>query len=354
MAKYKSKKDKLVSLLIVSFFLVIFFNVFGFIIATIFWFLSYKNEIKQFLEQHNIQVNIPESSVKSNVDLTQINNLVNQKNMKKLGKIIVVTIMLFIGLSFVTSAFAVIDNGTVGVVTRFGQVQERVMKPGLNFKIPIADRVLVYNTQKIIYETSQHPLESFADYTDYPIETTTADGQQIQVTYSVRFSVDPNKVTWLANNLGTERQIVEKIVKTDTRINTRNIPREYKAIDLYTGNIQEVSIQIADSLRPLFEENGIILDEFGVRNVIFSSEYVNAIESKQIEAEKIVTEQNIAEQEKYKKQAAITRAEGEAEAQRLQQQTLTAELLQKLWIEKWNGQLPTYQGEGTPLISIPQ
>jgi hypothetical protein len=37
----------------------------------------------------------------------------------------------------------------------------------------------------------------------------------------------------------------------------------------------------------------------------------------------------------------ITKAEGEAEAQRLQQQTLTKELIQKLYIEKWDGKLPT-------------
>lgn len=360
MAKITKPQDKLKSLIITTFFLVIFFQTLGFIIAAVVWYFSYQKEIKHFFEQQNIQINLPEfpqiskPSVKSDVDMNQINNLFNKETMNKLGKIFIIAIVLVFGLMAVTSAFAVIENGTVGVITRFGQVQEKVMNPGLNFKIPFADRVLVYNTKKIIYETSQYPADSMADYTDYPIDTTTEDGQQIQVTYSVRFSVNPDKAMWLANNLGTEDQIVEKIVKTDTRINTRNVPRQYKAIDLYTGNIEEVSIQIANELRPVFEENGLFLDDFGVRNVIFSSEYVEAIESKQIEAEKIVTEQNIAEQEKFKKLAVITRAEGEAEAQRLQQETLTAELLQKLWIEKWNGQLPTYQGEGTPLISIPK
>ncbi len=335
------------------------FNIFGVIISIALWYFSYQKEIKHFFEQQNIQINLPEfppaskPSVKTDVKLPNLNNLFNQKTMNKVGKMILIAVILIFGLMVVTSAFTVIDNGTVGVVTRFGQVQDKVMKPGLNFKIPFADHVLIYNTQKIIYETSQTPRDSAADYTDYPIETTTEDGQQIQVTYSVRFSVDPDKVTWLANNLGTEAQIVEKVVKTDTRVNTRNIPRQYRAIDLYTGNIQDVSAQIAETLRPLFEANGIILDEFGIRNVIFSNEYIDAIESKQIEAEKIVTEQNIAEQEKYKKQAAITKAEGEAESQKLQQETLTDALLQKMWIEKWNGQLPTYQGDGTPLINLP-
>lgn len=38
----------------------------------------------------------------------------------------------------------------------------------------------------------------------------------------------------------------------------------------------------------------------------------------------------------------IAKAQGVAEAQRLTQQSLTPELLRKLWIEKWDGHLPTY------------
>lgn len=339
--------------------LTIFFFLIGawfFGIAVLFYLLKdYKEEIQYYLQKlqsGNLQFKFPDvDKNKSNINLSGLSNMNVPKFLKWAVPLFVIVVF---ALMVITSSYVIIENGTVGVVTRFGAVQEKVMKPGLNFKVPFADHVLIYNTQKVIYETSQSPRDSLADYVDYPIETTTEDGQQIQVTYSVRFSVDPDKVTWLANNLGTEQQIVEKVVKTDTRINTRNVPRQYKAIDLYTGNIQDVSAQIAETLRPLFDANGIILDEFGIRNVVFSAEYVDAIESKQIEAEKIVTEQNIAEQEVYKKQAAITKAEGDAEAQALQQQTLTTPLLQKMWIEKWNGQLPTYQGDSTPLIQLPQ
>jgi len=51
--------------------------------------------------------------------------------------------------------------------------------------------------------------------------------------------------------------------------------------------------------------------------------------------------------------ADVNRAKGQAEAQRLQRQTLTAEL-QKQAIEKWDGHFPTVMsGSGTlPLINI--
>jgi len=130
-------------------------------------------------------------------------------------------------------------------------------------------------------------------------------------------------------------------VKTDSRIWARSIPRNYSALDLYSGNIENVSQEISDKLEPIFEENGLILDEFGIRSINFQADYVEAMEQKQIEKEKITTEEYKADQEEYKKNASVTKAKGEAESQKLQQQTLTPELIRKMWIEKWNGQLPS-------------
>lgn len=246
-------------------------------------------------------------------------------------------------LGIVTDTLYTVKYGTIGVVTRFGQIVGEPVAPGLHVKIPFVDAVIIYRTQKIIYETLANPNEgaSNADYQDFPVDTTTKDGQQVSLRFSVRFSVDPTKVKAVAENLGTEEELVEKIVKTDARIWTRNIPRDFEAIDLYSGNIEEASVKIAEALGPRFEENGLIMDEFGIRSINFQSDYVDAVEQKQIEKEKVVTEQYIAQQEEFRKKATITKAEGDAAAQRLQQQTLSNALIKKLWIEKWNGILPT-------------
>lgn len=38
----------------------------------------------------------------------------------------------------------------------------------------------------------------------------------------------------------------------------------------------------------------------------------------------------------------LVAAEAEAEANRLKQQALTPQILEKMWIEKWDGKLPQY------------
>ena len=50
--------------------------------------------------------------------------------------------------------------------------------------------------------------------------------------------------------------------------------------------------------------------------------------------------------EQNNKTKKVAEAEGAAEAQRLQQQTLTQELLTKQYLEKRDGKLPTYVGNG--------
>ena len=264
----------------------------------------------------------------------------------------ILLLVAFLGMASVR----IVKAGTVQVVTRFGKVTGRLLRPGAHFLIPIAEGTIVYNTKKVTYEASSEPGRSRATYTDIPVDTTTNDGQQIEINYTVRFSVDPVKAGWVANNIGTEIDVVEKIVKTDTRIHARNIAREFDAADLYTGNISEVQKAIEDRLRPIFEDNGLFLDEFGILSILFTPEYISAIESKQIEKERVITEENISKQEEFRKQARITSAEGQAEEQRLQRETLTNALLMKMWIEKWNGEVPSVvTGEqGGLLLQIPK
>lgn len=255
------------------------------------------------------------------------------------------------------STFKTIRSGEVGVVTRFGQVTGRILSPGANFIFPFVDQVVVYNTKKIIYETSsiEKQSSSRADYTDYPVDTNTSDGQSVDIYYTVRFSVDPTKASWVAQNIGSEEALVDKIVKTESRIWVRNVAREFKADELYTGNVARVQDGIESKISDTFTENGLILDSVGIREIKFSPDYVQAIETKQIEAVKVETEKNKAAQEEFRKEQKITAAEASAKEQELQRLTLSSGLLQKMWIEKWNGVLPqTILGDqAQTLIQLP-
>lgn len=267
-------------------------------------------------------------------------------------------LILVVGVIFTLMTFRTIDAGEIGVVTKFGEVTGRVLDPGLSSVTPFVNGVITYNTKKVIYEatTEEKQKGSKSDYKDYPVDTNTTDGQQVDVFYTVRFSVDPTKATWVAQNIGSETNLVEKVVKTESRIWVRNVVREYTADQLYTGNVAEVQEKIESQIRPTFEANGLLLDSLGIREIKFSDQYAQAIEAKQIEAVKVETEKNKAAQSEFVKQQRITQAEASAKEQELQRSTISQELLTKMWIEKWNGVLPaTILGtEANTLMQLPQ
>ena len=229
---------------------------------------------------------------------------------------VVVALLIFVGIA-ISDSFTQVEAGSVAVVKQFGQVVD-VFSPGLNFKLPFIQRTVPYRTQEILYETSEDPTSSQADYRDMEVDTATSDGQQISARYTVRFRIDPNKVTDIVNNLGTEGEMVERVVKANSRVHVRNILKQHTATDLYSGNVEKAQSDIAVRLQEEFAKEGIQLVFFGLRSIHFQEDYRKAVEQKQIERENIATKENLAKQAEFEKKRTITQAEAEAERQKLE------------------------------------
>ena len=302
---------------------------------------------------------------------------------------IAAALLVFMTLAIFNS-YTVVQAGSVAVVKRFGEVVS-VFEPGLNWKVPFIDQTVVYRTQEIVYETSDNPDFSNADYTDYQVDTATSDGQQITARYTVRFRIRPQEAANIVNDLGTEPEVVEKVVKQNSRVWVRTLLRSYTASQLCSGDIREAQESIETRLRDDFEQEGLDLVFFGLRQIGFTDAYKQAVENKQIEAENIITRKNQAEQAKYEKERAITQAEAEAEKQRLERigvaqgeaesiklkaeaeaaatllkaqaqakandllaQSLTPELIDWQAVLQWSGQYPTvYSPDGGQQMILP-
>jgi len=252
-------------------------------------------------------------------------------------KVVVGVIIFIVVLVVVLQSFVVVQAGNVRVLTQFGRTVGVTFQPGIHIKAPFIQNTVNYSTRQVTYETSDFPESSQANYPDYSVDTTSLDGQQIQIKYTIRFAIDGKKAEWIYNNIGTMDQLVEKVVKTEARSLSRNIPKRYTAAQLYSAGVFDVMMEIGDTLRPVFEDNGIIMDEFLLRKIDFTEQYFNVLEEKQIAEERIVVEQNVLEQEKIKKEQTIIQAEAEAkqieikgEALKLYPEIIQLEFIQKL------------------------
>jgi regulator of protease activity HflC (stomatin/prohibitin superfamily) len=229
---------------------------------------------------------------------------------------LVVALLIFCGAALMDS-FTQVEAGSVAVVKQFGRVVG-VFNPGLNWKAPFIQQTIIYRTQEILYETSEDPKTSQADYKDIEVDTATADGQQIRARYTIRFRIEPAKATAIVNNLGTEAEVVEKVVKASSRVHVRNILKQHIASDLYSGNVEKAQEDIRARLDTEFAKEGLQLVFFGLRSIHFEEDYRKAVEQKQIEKENITTKENLAKQAEFEKQRTITQAQAEAERQKLE------------------------------------
>ena len=230
--------------------------------------------------------------------------------------------IVVVALALLLQALVTVQAGTVGVVKRLGAVRQE-LTPGLHAIVPFIDHVVIFPTLKKTYEASDTPQSSEADYPDIIVSALTSDGQQIRVGLTARFMIAPGKAAWILQNLGSEREYVEKVVKTEIRGSGRRVPTKFAAYDLYTKKSYDAQQALFDEIGPKFQANGLILDEIVIRNITFTPEYAKTLEEKQIALENITTEKNKLEQEKIRKEQKIVEAEGDAKSIEIRQAALT-------------------------------
>ena len=227
--------------------------------------------------------------------------------------IALVFVVLVIGL-----AYTPVGYGTVTLISRFGGLTGEVFEPGLHWRIPFIDRVVVIPTVVQSYETSDDPGLSGADYRDYPVTAQTTDGQQIDIKYTVLFRIAPGEAVKIVQNVGRPREVVENVVKAHSRNLTRLWAQNYTAENLYSGEgIFSYEEAVREALEQEFKKYGVSLDDFLVRKVDFNNEYIEAIEQQQIAQEAIETAKYQADAAEYEKERQIRLAEAEAERTKL-------------------------------------
>ena len=213
-------------------------------------------------------------------------------------------------------SFTQVEAGPVAAVKQFGRVVG-MFPPGLNFKVPFIQQTVVYRTQEILYETSEDPNTSQADYRDVEVDTATADGQQIRACSRSGSASIPTG-SWTSSTTWAARARLSRRSSRLTAGCMRNILKQHTATDLYSGNVERAQEDIWKRLDGEFAGEGIQLVFFGLRSIHFEEDYRKAVEQKQIERENITTKENLAKQAEFEKQRTITQAQAEAERQKLE------------------------------------
>lgn len=249
-----------------------------------------------------------------------------QANLPKIigiGAAVIVVIALF------SSCFAVVEAGSVGVITRFGAVN-RVVNPGLNFKVPFIEGVTLMETR-----TQKEQVDARA---------ASKDLQEVQSTIALNFHLRAEKAVVVYQNIGSlyKERIIDPAIQEAFKATTA----KFTATELITKR-EAVKQEALSHLKERLNVFNVIVDDFNIVNFDFSQDFNQSIEQKQ------VAQQNF-ERARIEATTATTQAQGQADAQKILRDSgsLTAEYLQFLAVQKWDGKLPSATS-GTPFINIP-
>ncbi len=237
-------------------------------------------------------------------------------------KYTIIGLIVLVLLIVLFSSFQTIKSGEVGLKVRFGKIVNTKLDEGFNLKIPFIEKIVVVNikVQKLELIT----------------ESSSKDLQTIETDLAVNYRIASDKATYLYKTVGNnyESTILDPAIKESIKATIA----KYTAAEVITKR-SEVSQKCMEELQTKVEKYGIVIDNFNITNLSFSSEYTKAIEEKQVAEQRL-------EKARLEAEAKLVEAEATKKANDLMKQSLTDNLIAKQFIEKWDGKLPsTYAGE---------
>ena len=262
-----------------------------------------------------------------------IKSITRVKWIATLGALVILVIVLVIG------GVRVVDVTEVGVVKTFGEISGTI-DSGLNFINPLTQKVTMYDLRVHVRESS------FASYTK--------DAQPLTAAIEYQYALNPAFAEDVAREYGSY-EILETKLGNVVEEKAKIVFAHYSAMPLLE-NRSNLSTEVAEEVKTIEDLFHVTFTSVVVKDIDFSDAFEASVEAKMTaEQAALKAEQDkktaIIQAEQKKEVAAITaeaaiaQAKGEAEALEITRQALQNmpdTWIQQLYLEKWDGKLPTF------------
>ncbi len=281
--------------------------------------------------------------------------------MKGFRKILIILAAIVLVAIFVlNTCTTVVPTGYTGIVTTFGRVSDTTLDAGFHLKSPVQQIVMMDNREQKKSFTTQ----SFS-----------SDIQQVDIVGSINYAINKKTAMTLYREVGSDYFNI--LVMPRLLENTKAVFSKYTAENLVSAR-ESLSVAIRDDLSQEMERYGINIVSLSIENLDFTDSFTDAVEAKQVAAQKklqaeIEQEQatmetrQAAERKKIAAEAEANvkkieadaaayatkvQAEAEAEANSKISASLTDSLIQWKQANIWDGKLPTFMGGGGTTLPI--
>lgn len=189
--------------------------------------------------------------------------------------------------------------------------REDILQPGLRWILPFLENVVTYRISSQTYTMSVASQEGNI-MGDDSIAARTADGQEIFIDASVIFAVDPEKVIQV--HIVWQDRFANELVRPLSRGVIRDAVSQYGVEEVVTSKRDEMAAGITEDMAMRLAANGLILNEFVLRNITFSPEYAASVEQKQVAEQQAQQAKLVVETKRQEAEQARQTAQGVADA----------------------------------------
>lgn len=233
--------------------------------------------------------------------------------------------------------FKTIKTGEVGIKTRFGKITETYLSEGINFKLPY-EKIEKVNIKVQKYENEN------------TLDTSTKDMQIVNnIKVAINYQIDGTKVVDLYRKVGTNYK--NTVLEPAIQETIKGVISKYTAEELVTKR-SEIALDMQETLNKKTKSYGINIVSIAINNFDFSKSYNEAIEKKAVAEQEVQTSKNQLEKAKVDAETKKVKAQGEADANKILEKSLTKEIIQQQFIEKWDGKLPIVTSNSSNILDI--
>lgn len=277
-------------------------------------------------------------------------------------------VSLVIGLFGVILLSLIIRVGPqeVAVVTTPSGVRSVPLHTGWHLVAPWND--IHYMDKTVWVYTCANSTKEGAKPNADAIWAPTKDGIKMGFDVSVSWRIIADEAPWIYQNVtendggnsGRYIWLEENVIRPKLKSAMALTVSNYTPIEAYSTKRQNIQDDILRRITDECKQYKLKIDNVDVREVYYNDDFEKSINQKKLEEQKVLTLIEITKQKdeqlkqaQIDKNIAIEKAKGESESLKIKGQSITnnPKIIQLEWINKWNGQLPTYMmGSGQGVI----
>lgn len=242
---------------------------------------------------------------------------------------------LIISLILIPFSFHTISSGEVAVVKHLGKIED-VKTAGTHYDLWITNKYEKYDTK----------VQDFEVFT----AAYSSDAQPMNIAMTIQYQILSDKVVDIATQYG-KLAILQNRIESVAIERVKSVLSSHKAMDIIAKRAT-ISASVEKAIKETIDEEYYVnITTVVLDNIDFSDAFEQAVEDKMIAEQaklkadyenekKIANAQAKIDIAKAEAEAKKIAAEGEAEANKIVSESITNEIIQKTYLDKWDGKLP--------------